>query len=70
MKKYLINEGGNFYKANLHCHTTLSDGRLTPEQIKENYKEDDVIDFIVNNCYKTLPEEDFIELSVVENEEE
>ena len=37
---------------------------------KENYKEDDVIDFIVNNCYKTSSEEDFIELSVVENEEE
>ena len=22
------------YKANLHCHTTLSDGRLTPEEVK------------------------------------
>lgn len=26
------------YKANLHCHTTLSDGKLTPEQIKLAYK--------------------------------
>ena len=25
------------YKANLHCHTTCSDGKLTPEQIKEAY---------------------------------
>ena len=26
------------YKANLHCHTTLSDGRLSPEEIKSAYK--------------------------------
>lgn len=26
------------YKANLHCHTTDSDGYLTPEQMKEEYK--------------------------------
>ncbi len=37
MKKHLISESGNFYKANLHCHTTLSDGRLTPEEIKKYY---------------------------------
>jgi hypothetical protein len=38
MKKYLLPQSGNFYKANLHCHTTYSDGRKTPEQIKELYK--------------------------------
>ena len=38
MKKYLLQETGKFYKANLHCHTTLSDGRLTPEEVKELYK--------------------------------
>ncbi len=38
MKKYLIGDKGKFYKANLHCHTTLSDGRQTPEQVKETYK--------------------------------
>ena len=27
------------YKANLHCHTTLSDGRLTPQQVKAHYLE-------------------------------
>ena len=37
MKKYLLPEGGNFYKANLHCHSTVSDGDLTPQQIKEHY---------------------------------
>lgn len=38
MKKYLISENGSFYKANLHCHSTLSDGRLTPDEIKDLYK--------------------------------
>ena len=37
MKKYLLPKNGNFYKANMHCHTTISDGGLTPEQIKEGY---------------------------------
>ena len=30
---YLLPEKGNFYKANLHCHTVVSDGALTPEQV-------------------------------------
>ena len=34
----LIPETGNFYKVNFHCHTDLSDGKMTPEQIKERYK--------------------------------
>lgn len=38
MKTYLLPEKGNFYKANLHCHTTVSDGKWTPEQVKENYQ--------------------------------
>ena len=27
------------YRANLHSHSTLSDGRLTPEQLVEAYRE-------------------------------
>lgn len=38
MKKHLLPEHGNDYKANLHCHSTISDGKLTPEEIKEAYK--------------------------------
>ncbi len=37
MRKYLITKEGNFYKANLHCHSTCSDGKLTPEELKEVY---------------------------------
>ena len=38
MKKYLFPKGQPFYKANLHCHSTASDGEFTPEQLKEAYK--------------------------------
>ena len=37
MKKYLLPEEGNFYKANLHCHSTVSDGKLSPETLKGAY---------------------------------
>lgn len=37
MKKYLLPEKGRFYKANLHMHTTVSDGKMTPEEVKEEY---------------------------------
>ena len=39
MRKYLLPQNGRFYKANLHCHTVLSDGAKTPEEVKEIYKE-------------------------------
>ena len=37
MKKHLLPEG-RYYKANLHCHSTCSDGKLTPAELKELYK--------------------------------
>ena len=38
MKKILLDSGKNFYKGNLHCHSTKSDGSMTVEAIKEHYK--------------------------------
>lgn len=38
MRKYLLPEKGQFFKANLHCHSTVSDGRRTPEEIVELYR--------------------------------
>ena len=38
MKKDLLPADGRFYKANLHAHSTISDGRLTPAELKEAYK--------------------------------
>lgn len=37
MKRYLIPEEGRYYKANLHCHTTFSDGCKSPAEVKELY---------------------------------
>ena len=37
MKKYLLPARGKFCKANLHCHSTYSDGKLTPAELKELY---------------------------------
>ena len=34
----LLPQGGQFYKANLHCHTVLSDGTWTKEQVKAAYR--------------------------------
>lgn len=38
MKKYLLPELGRFYKANLHSHSIISDGKLTPPEAKKLYK--------------------------------
>lgn len=37
MKKYLLPKDGNFYKANLHMHTNISDGKMTPLETKEAF---------------------------------
>ncbi len=37
--RYDLLPKGNYYKANLHCHTTCSDGKWTPEEVKEKYME-------------------------------
>lgn len=38
MKYWILPEKGNFYKANLHSHSTVSDGTLSPAEMKELYK--------------------------------
>lgn len=38
MKFELIPESGKFYKVNLHCHTAISDGKQSPEEVKELFK--------------------------------
>lgn len=36
-KIFLLDEAKNRYKANLHCHSTVSDGEMTPEELKRLY---------------------------------
>ena len=37
MKRVIFSEKDKFYKANLHIHTTVSDGNMTPVELKERY---------------------------------
>ena len=71
MRKYLLPESGNFYKANLHCHSTVSDGAFTPEQIKDIYKAAgySVVAYSDHNVlidHSELDDEDFLTLTAVE----
>ncbi len=34
---WLLPENGHLYKANLHCHSTFSDGKFSPEELKQLY---------------------------------
>lgn len=38
MKNWLLPESGKYFKANMHCHSVLSDGSWTVEKLKEVYK--------------------------------
>ena len=73
MKTFLLPESGSFYKANLHCHTTLSDGRKTPEEIKELYRSHgySVVAFTDHNiliAHPELADEHFLPLNGFEAE--
>jgi len=69
--KYLFKTDKNLYKANLHSHTTVSDGIWTPEETKEMYKSQgySVVaftdhDVIVNHSY--LNDESFLAINSCE----
>ena len=67
MIKYLLPQKGNFYKANLHAHSTVSDGEMTPEEIKEHYKKNGYsivayTDHEVLVPHPELTDEDFLAL--------
>ncbi len=71
MKKYLLPQSGQFYKANLHSHSTMSDGKLTPDQMKAEYQKRgySVIAYTDHNIMVPHPEltdENFVALSGVE----
>lgn len=71
MEKVLFGGKKNVYKGNMHCHSTLSDGRLTPEELKEYYKSHGYSvlaitdhEHLNNNSY--LDDEDFLTLTSCE----
>lgn len=68
---YLLPEEGTAYKANLHCHTTYSDGRLTPEEIKEAYMGQGyqivaITDHRHYQWHQSLCDKDFLALAAME----
>ncbi len=74
MKKYLIPHEGQFYKANLHCHTTISDGGMTPQEVKDYYKERGYsvvayTDHCIMLPHHDLTDESFLALTGYENEQ-
>ena len=71
MKKILLDKNKNFYKGNMHCHSSLSDGHFTPEELKRLYKERGYSFLAItdhehfnNNSY--LDDEDFITITSAE----
>ena len=71
MKKYLLPNDCKAYKANLHCHSTFSDGRFDVEKLKEIYKSHgySVVAFSDHNVlipHPELEDPDFIPLTAIE----
>ena len=70
MKKYLLpkKEDVSFYKANLHCHSNISDGTKTPLELKELYKSHgySILAYTDHDCFiphNELTDENFLALS-------
>ena len=66
--KYLLPNTGNFYKANLHCHSTVSDGKCTPSELKEAYMKEgySIIAYTDHNVmipHDDLSDENFLSLT-------
>lgn len=73
MKISLLDSGKNFYKANLHSHSDISDGNFTPEKLKKIYKEKGYSilsitdhDGLFDHAY--LNDEDFLTIAGFERE--
>lgn len=71
MKHILLNQAGDsykYYRANLHCHSTFSDGAKTPEQLKKFYMDHgySVIAYTDHSDFHThneLTDENFVALN-------
>ena len=71
MRIELLPKDLTYYKANLHSHSTLSDGCITPEQMKEGYKAKGysilaITDHNVFLPHNDLSEDDFLMLNGLE----
>ncbi len=69
-KKILLG-GKNFYKGNMHCHSNLSDGKYSPQELKELYKEKGysflaITDHEHFNDHSAMNDKDFITITSAE----
>lgn len=69
--KHLLPNVPKYFKANLHAHSTVSDGQLTPEQVKEEYKRRGysilaLTDHEICFAHPELDDEDFLTLTSYE----
>ncbi|MBO4411961.1 MAG: PHP domain-containing protein [Lachnospiraceae bacterium] len=67
----LLKKNGPFFKANLHTHTTVSDGRMTPEQRRDWYRSHgySILSITDHSKYHQYPElctDDFLMVPGVE----
>ena len=71
MKKILFKAREDIYKANLHCHTIISDGSYTPEQIKKVYQAEGYsivayTDHMILQNHNHLTDDNFLALNAFE----
>ncbi len=67
----LLKKNGPFFKANLHTHTTVSDGRMTPEQRRDWYRDHgySILAITDHSKYRQYPElstDDFLMIAAFE----
>lgn len=73
MKTVLLGKTKNFFKANLHMHTTISDGQMTPEEVKEAYRSNgySIVAFTDHDVmvpHNDLTDKDFLAITSCEME--
>jgi len=71
MIKHLLPQVPEYFKANLHTHSTVSDGKLTPKEARDAYKKLGykvlaLTDHSVTVAHQDLNEKDFLMLTGVE----
>ena len=71
MRKYLLPKDGQFYKAAMHVHTKVPDGKFSPEEVKRAYKElgysiNAYTDHEVFVPHNDLSDEEFLAINAVE----
>ena len=68
MKRYLISKQQQQYRANLHSHSTASDGHLSPDALKDLYRRQGysilaITDHELPKSYSHMTESDFLLLT-------